>query len=452
MAKINFSWIKDRILLLVIGLYLILNSGFMQIRFPLSQSKGVPIGEIVLLFALLTIDYSKLILRFSKAFFVFPLFIWWGFSLSQALVGFFDYGMWAFRDASHFIESIFVIVGFSFASRPDNLRVFKNWLSNLAILISIYALGYPFQEILREISPTIQAAGGYASSLFFMYSNTGGMLLWVAAYLIIYRNKRNAISLISLFLAGFMLFYSAFLFQARTIYLQIFALFILLFLCRRITANEIITGIGISIALLVALSVFEIKLPGRLQQNVSPRFFYDHFISLFGIATDGLFGAAGGVTQRLEWWLKLYRQWTSSLGTWLLGLGYGFPLVAWVTENGVPVREPHNSFISVIARTGMIGFVSFFWVQIILLRTWKRAYKICKLIKWTFGKKYLLALMAFFIFVWVLALGEDAFEKPFWAIPYYFFWGYVLALYDRLRRGWKPDALAAMAADDQAGV
>jgi hypothetical protein len=34
-----------------------------------------------------------------------------------------------------------------------------------------------------------------------------------------------------------------------------------------------------------------------------------------------------------------------------------------------------------------------------------------------------------FILVWVFAIGEDAFEKPFNAIPYYFFWGIILRFY-----------------------
>jgi hypothetical protein len=46
--------------------------------------------------------------------------------------------------------------------------------------------------------------------------------------------------------------------------------------------------------------------------------------------------------------------------------------------------------------------------------------------------------MVFFILIWVLAIGEDAFEKPFNSIPYYFFWGIVLRLacymkYDMMR-------------------
>ena len=36
--------------------------------------------------------------------------------------------------------------------------------------------------------------------------------------------------------------------------------------------------------------------------------------------------------------------------------------------------------------------------------------------------------------VWIGAIGEDAFEKPFNAIPYYFFWGIVLSISYRLSK------------------
>ena len=37
-------------------------------------------------------------------------------------------------------------------------------------------------------------------------------------------------------------------------------------------------------------------------------------------------------------------------------------------------------------------------------------------------------LMVFAISMWVLAIGEDGFEKPYNAVPYYFFWGVMLQI------------------------
>ncbi len=43
--------------------------------------------------------------------------------------------------------------------------------------------------------------------------------------------------------------------------------------------------------------------------------------------------------------------------------------------------------------------------------------------------------MVFFICIWVLAIGEDGFEKPYNIIPFYFFWGIILRFSLLLDRG-----------------
>src|SRR5919197_6078709 len=119
---------RDNLLLLVIGLYLVLNYGFMQVRIPPGADSGLPLGELVLLFSMMTINYGILLPRLSATVFLIPFLIWWvlGFSLVYSAVH--EYGFWALRDANHVIESLFLIVGFAFASRPQFLERFFRWL------------------------------------------------------------------------------------------------------------------------------------------------------------------------------------------------------------------------------------------------------------------------------------------------------------------------------------
>lgn len=433
--------IKDKLLLIVIGMYLLFNSGFMQIRFPAVAGGGIPIGEIVLLLALISIDYKNLIPLLSRAIFLLPFLIWWGYGLSRMLYDSFEHGMWAFRDGTHIIESLYLVVGFSIASKQKYLQGLIQWLPKLLLIICIYALGYPFGDVLRNWSPKITAAAGYDSPLFFFFSNTGGLLLWASAYLVIFRSRNQKFEHLYLIVAGFLIIFPVLLFQARTIYMQILCIIAFLFVYRRIPLHKVIIGACIALGLLAILSVSGIQITGRLEKSLSLEFFYNHFMSIFGIEAAGIYGAAGGVYQRLGWWLELYKQWTADIWTWIYGLGFGIPLVNWGSSQGVPVREPHNSIVSVVARIGAMGIFAFGWMHISLLRIWKRTYKICNGMNWHQGKNLLLFLMVFFILVWVLSIGEDALEKPFWAIPYYFIWGYVLALYNQLRYGWQPDAL-----------
>jgi hypothetical protein len=49
---------------------------------------------------------------------------------------------------------------------------------------------------------------------------------------------------------------------------------------------------------------------------------FNHLLSVVGVQGTGVEGAAGGVPQRLGWWITLHNRWTASAGTFLFGLGW----------------------------------------------------------------------------------------------------------------------------------
>ena len=70
-----------------------------------------------------------------------------------------------------------------------------------------------------------------------------------------------------------------------------------------------------------------------------------------------------------------------------------------------------------------------------LLQRWHKTFIHCRRLGWREGENRLMVLMVFFICTWVLALGEDGFEKPYNIIPFYFFWGVILRMGLLLDRG-----------------
>jgi len=422
----------------ILGLYLLLNSGFMQVRIPPIAGGGIPIGELILLIVLASLDYKNLIPQLSKAVFLLPFLVWWGFGLGRAIFGVPEWGLWALRDATHVIESLFFIVGFALVigmKKPEQLYWY---VPVFLIIVSLYALGYPIRDKLLLMSPTIVAGAGYIAPILFYYTNTPQMLLWTAVFLLLFRSGVGKNITIANILAGILTCYVVFLFQARTIYLQLIALIALLVFFRKNLLSRFVIGGVAAFFLLMLVSGLDIKITGRLQQAISIEFLLKHLISTFGIATSGLEGPAHGIEQRLGWWLAIIDEWLASVWNFLFGVGYGFPLTEFRIRYQVPVREPHNSYISIIGRLGAVGLLAFSWMHFLLIRIWRRTYQMCKQINWQTGLNWLLFIMAFFVMTWVLAIGEDAFEKPFWTIPYYFFWGCILAFYDRLRSGWLP--------------
>lgn len=418
-------------LLWIIGLYLILNMGFMQIRIPPVVGGGIPIGEIVLLISLLTVNHVRQLRDLSKTVYLVPFIIWWTLSLSQATLGVSEYGMWALRDASHVIESLFLIVGFAFAVRIQEIDRFFKWIPKILLIATIYGFTYPFRDTLSSISPILVSGAGYDVPLFFNFNTTFPLLLVASAYLLLYEDgKRNRGWLyypVSILVLG----YTVFISQSRTVYLQIAALLSLFFIYRRKLFGKWVIAILLLAIILLAISAFDIQIIGRLGQSVSYDFLIKHFLTIGGVENQGVEGAAAGVDLRLSWWSMLYDQWASNIQTVFFGLGYGLPLTDFYNLEGAIVREPHNSYISVWARLGIIGILAFTWMHILLIKTWLSAYRKCVRLNWQEGIKWLLLMMIFFVLVWTNAIGEDAFEKPFFAIPYYFFWGVTLrfALY-----------------------
>jgi hypothetical protein len=108
-----------------------------------------------------------------------------------------------------------------------------------------------------------------------------------------------------------------------------------------------------------------IKIPGRLTENVSFSFFIHHFEAIAGISQGdeaGLDAAASGVPLRLDWWTNILEQEAADPVALITGLGYGRPLTNYVAgdvtaSEGVQVREPHNSFLSVRLLL-ILGFVA----------------------------------------------------------------------------------------------
>jgi len=415
----------------LIALYLLIGTGFMQLRIPPTIGAGIPLGELVLLVSLATINSFVVLGRMERVAFILPFLIWWGFGLVRAFIGVPEYGMWALRDATHVIESLYLIIGFAMVGRLDVMERFFRWVPIFLCAAVLYSFGYPFKTELQNFSPVITSGSGHDVSLFFNYTNTSMLLLLAAAYLILYANKKPH-HILYMIAAGALLMAAILLFQARTVYLQVIALFVFFLFYKRKSLGKSVVALVIVGLSIIGLSSLGLQYEGRLGQMASLEFLINHFVSIAGVESEGVEASAGGVAQRLGWWSDLFHRWTEGVGPLIFGLGYGFPLIDF-SGRGRVVREPHNSYISIVARMGLIGIIAWLWMHLLMLRAWVKAYQCCKRLHWKAGMDRLRLLMVFFVLAWVYALGEDAFEKPFVAIPYYFLWGIVLRLSYQLK-------------------
>ena len=416
--------LRDWLVLSVLSLYLLFNHGFMQIRLPLGGGFAIPTGELLLACFLLALSSYRWLPRLSRMTFILPFALWWGFEIGRVLIAIPEYGVWALRDGTHVIESLYLWVGFVVASRPKLIERLYWWLPRLLGVACLYGLTYPFATDLQTLSPTVTALSGYEIPIFFIYTNTGHVMLMAAAYLVIHR---SSISLPGrLAIAMLIIMFVIAMFQSRSNYAQIVAL-LMFFLCYHRAAFGRMSFALLTAALLFLLfQTVGFQVTGRIGQVASLDFLGRHIASMIGIEGIGVDGAARGFWQRIDWWTIIVRQVTADMWTFFFGLGFGTPLIEFVNIQSVVVREPHNSYLSVFARMGAFGCGAFLWMHWTLLRVWFRAYTICRRANFLVDRDRLLTLMSYFVLVWVAALAQDAFEKPFFSIPYYFLWGVVV--------------------------
>lgn len=412
---------------LMVG-YLVLSYGFMQLRIP-PGGLGVPLGELVLVLYLMTIDWPRTLHDMGRTTYLPAFFLWWAYGMAMVVVGVVNHGPWALRDGTALIESLYVIVGFAMASNPRQLDRFFRWLGIAGVLYVAMLWGYSEALELREFSPTLEGGQGQEVSLLFYYPFASNYVLWIAMGLLLFFARHPRWGKPALAGAGLLVAFALVVVQARLTYLQILALLALLVVLRRSTLSRATLLLPMMFIGLGVFMMAGVQVSGRLTGEVDLDFFINHVLSIFGMGegSEGIEQANSGVPLRLQWWENIWAQLTDSFDAMLFGLGYGMPLVDFgIGEEGVKVREPHNSYLSLLARLGVVGVVLWLFMHIALVTAWWRAWRFARAQGWQEWNDRLMWLMSFFILLWVAAAPEDAFEKPFFAIPYYVMWGAVL--------------------------
>lgn len=427
--------LKVSTLLVFVGGYLILAYAFMLLRIP-PTGFGIPLGELLLIVILLGIDLPRVLSRMGAAVLLTPFLLWWGLGFGRLAFDIIDRGFWALRDATPLIESLYLIAGFSLGANSNAIERLAHWLRPIIVISCVYGLSYVFADKIMAISPTLSGASGQSVPIFGSFATTGTMLLWGAFACLTAPAQRPAIRMLQTLVAAFLIAFALVVLQMRTTYLQLAALAGLLLFVRPRALGRLGVTFPVLLFLFLIIAAFDLRVSGRLTSQISLSFFSDHLQAIFGVGATGqgaVAEAAGGVPLRLRWWSRIYDELTADPLALLIGLGYGIPLTDFRDSLGVVTREPHNSVVSVVARLGLIGLVSWIWMQVELFRAGLRTYRNYRRTAHNDAARLVLLIIAFAILTLVGCVGEDNMEKPYYAIPYYAFWGFMLRMAYRLR-------------------
>ena len=184
---------------------------------------------------------------------------------------------------------------------------------------------YPIRDEIWQLSPQITSGTGYVVPIFGSMATTSYLMIAAAVYLMLFHGNKLLANAGAVLIIG----YTVAIFQARTLYLTLIAIFAFMILYRRSSVGNIGVVALLSGFLLGLISLIGLQFQGRLGASFDANFLIAHFMAIFGVcdtSLEGVCSAAEGVGQRLEWWNSIAERMLADPFNLLLGLGYGVTL------------------------------------------------------------------------------------------------------------------------------
>jgi O-Antigen ligase len=417
-----------RLFVMAVFFLLLLDKGFSSITFGSGDAR-VTLGESAVILAFLaSLNRNARLLTAS------PLCL----SLLVASIGplaihlvadFNTYGIGAARDALHQVDMLAFFAGAGVCLTGHRLGRWELWRDRFwicQILIGgLYLASYPFLAEVIRYSPLVFA---YQQRVPMFGYYPSAMIWWGTLAIFMRRDLLGGapgtsrlikLALLGIFCMDFLLL------QSRSLYVivPITCVLLLIWGYRRVVL-KLSSIVAAGVIAVVVLDAGGFVLKGRVG-----RLGMDTIVAQIQSISGGEEGdrsGAYGVRQRAEWREKSLSLWSADAGTILFGIGYGVPLTDFTTEDilghTVVVREPHNSYLTMLTRTGLLGFGA--WLAFlagILIKTRGLAQVTDK--SKPKDTTYYDWLFLFFSCYLVTAFVEPVFEAPNLAIVLYFWFG-----------------------------
>ena len=407
-----------------LALLMTLGYGYQMVR--LFPPYGVPLSELLLLWLVLFSRPSQVFGRLRSVLPLTPFVGWLLYGGAIIVFSIPENGYRALRDGSPVIESLFLYVGFLVAGRRGALAALSRWLPWFFGFAFLYALLYPFRGLLAPLSPVLSGVQGQAVPVLFTFTNVSLTLVVLSAYALSGAQHRHKLTWGGIGVLA--LAVALVLFPSRTLLLMIAAVVVYFFAY----AGRVWLG-----GMLGLVAVVVLFLPAVLSLGIHSRLGVldpgSYLVLAFEIFDfrENVETISSGNLIRILWWKSILAEWASSWSTILFGSGYGMPLMHFIARGGVTVYEPHNTLVSVLARTGVIGAALFGWLQGAIV--W-RAFAVARACK-NEPRHAAVAVALLFVLLSTLiaSIGETPFVMPIYAVPYYFCAGVMLRLADILR-------------------
>jgi O-antigen ligase len=410
--------------------YVVLNYGFENLNIPFGPLRFLPIGELFMGLALALAIRRHQGPVFRRALHdpaivcILALLL---LTLCHLAVNIPDHGLYALRDSTVSFEALFLLLGLLWANQERNIKLLTKWMMLLFTATALYSFTFPWAQQLQSWSlisgpfHAVPLLGNYQDVAVYLLS--GALFcIWVAPS--VSNWPRWVLGMLAIAqLAGLALV------QSRTMYVGIVLILLLLAFLRETRrmsqfVSTLARGLAALVLLIVLLSAIGWKVQGRLGP-MDLAGLTTEFESIWPSSEESQ--ALGHESDRRAWYGETWDKLQTSPSNLLLGVGFGLPLIDFMSETGQPIRQPHNSSLNVFGRLGLVGlsiWLLFLWI--VMKRLWSAA----RQPRWTgvASSPLSLWLLTFSVLGLLDSMVQPYFEFSHSAVPFFFLLGVGLGM------------------------
>tara|TARA_B100000963_G_C22573204_1_gene647101 strand:+ start:188 stop:1507 length:1320 start_codon:yes stop_codon:yes gene_type:complete len=422
----------------IIYLYLIfLCNIFFGYGFQILTFFNIPLNYIFLLLgiAIFKFNHSFLILKNLKLQGI--ILAWILFNLTKIIFGIAEHGLIAIRDASFSIDIFFLIITLNLLKPDDLINKFKTLLKYCFIILILFILLWFAKSIVREFDIIVTSPTGQRAYLFFNFQTLSILCLWFSFYLLIFKNEINKNKILPVFIFLALTIFTLVVFQRRYIYLIYISILILSLFLNPKKSLKLFLLIFFGLLSLPILNYINLIPDGYLGRADNISFFIDHLSSTFSkniSEYDAFAGARSTAEIRLFWWKNILLTNLSNYSYFFFGQDYGISLTNFIVGKSIYVREPHNMYLTIFARTGLIGSLIYIILTYKLIIVWIEAYKISRKKMYLNENKILLFLMVYIISIYIGNISDSMLTSNYYSIIFNISWAIIIIVYLKLKK------------------
>ena len=413
--KITIFTKVDKLVFCITLLYFFLDNSFLA---PVIL--GIPIGISgqILLIPLMAHYLLKGNLKFNLILFL--ILFWNIITIISIFLTYPTYGWQSLRSSTYCIDSNYIILASIIAQNNIKREEFSKILWRVLYLGNIYLLLLPLRSFLLKYTPELTAFSGYSIPILFLFGNApfiSFVLFFSENSFPLYGQKK-----IAKFISFITLIFTMTYVKARYNYFILIVMSFYTFFKKPAGSGKFLIYLLLGLIIISITLSLGIRFDFRGGEITNLRFFYDHFLSSFGISSGNQDTQFGGLSLRFSWWNYAINELFSSFNNIIFGLGQGKPLTNFYNQNGILIRDLHNSFLGIFARNGLLGISIFIILHIKLISNTLHNIKVTRNQK---INNFYNTGFIFVIGIFVNATSQSTLESPIRAIPYYFMFGLI---------------------------